>query len=75
MKGWLTCLHECVFTLDMNMSKAKGIFTLGRYLCFSGESGEGGAEEGVSILSAPNHLKNFPLNVLVTEPWLQIQWL
>lgn len=42
MKDWFTCLHKCVVTLNMNTSKAKGIFPFGRFLCFTGRSGEVG---------------------------------
>lgn len=42
LKGWLTCLQECVLPLNMSMTRAKYIrFPPDIFVCFSGESGEG----------------------------------
>lgn len=34
MKGWLTCLREYVFMPNVNMSEAKRVFPLDRFLFF-----------------------------------------
>lgn len=47
MKGWFTCLQECVLTL--NTRGAKGVSSLNKFLCFSGGSGEDGMEEDASM--------------------------
>lgn len=52
MKGWLRCLHKPMLTLNVNMSGAKGVSPLDRFLCFSGGSGDG-VRENVGILSSP----------------------
>lgn len=40
-KGWLTYRQEFVCTFDMNMSGAKRVFPLDRFVCVSGGLGEG----------------------------------
>ena len=43
MKGWFTCPHECVLTV--NMSGAEGLSSLDKSLCFSGCGDEGVGED------------------------------
>lgn len=75
MKGWLTCLHEYVLTLKLNMSEAQRVSPQDRFLFFWWIRGRGGGEN-VGILSSPYHLNFFfslPLDTMVTGPGLQLQ--
>lgn len=58
MKGCLTCLHECMLTINVNMSGAKGMSPLDRLPCFSGGSEEERVSKEAGVLSFP--LQLFP---------------
>lgn len=68
-KSWLTHLHGCVLTLNLNMSGGKGLFLLGRFVW--GSWGRGGGE-GAGEIFSPRHLNLPPplLNAVVIGPGL-----
>ena len=74
MKGWFIHLHECVLTLIMNMSEARRVSSLDRFLCFSGGAGEVGAGK-VLVYFLPYITSTFLflLDAVVIGPGLQTQ--
>lgn len=60
MKGSLTYLHVRVLTFSVNISGAKGLSPLDRFLCFSGGSQEERVSKETGVLSFPCH-HIFPL--------------
>lgn len=59
MKGWLTCFHNYVLTLNINRSRAKEMFPLGRFLFFWWIWGRQSGE--VAGILSSHHLISSPL--------------
>lgn len=68
MKGWFTCPHESVLTV--NVSGAEGLFSLDKFLCFS-ECGDEGVGEGAGVTTLLFSL--FPVSPYLSSAYLR-QW-